>query len=221
MNFVTWKWTPASGNRQFMSEHVNVLRAMLERHFHAPHKLICITDDTDGLDKRIETLPLPVTGFEHLPNPSGVKYPAMRKDFPSCYRRLWVFSDEARVLGDRIMCIDIDVVVTGDITHLAEKQSSFVGWGSERFGWNKIAGGLYMLTTGAHTDVWKDFDPERSPALAFAAGNNGSDQAWMSYKLYPPADMWTDKDGIMKINWITRRHPHQHCLVFTNGQSPP
>ena len=221
MNFVTWKWAPATGNRAFQSEHVNVLRAMLERNFHAPHKLICLTDDTGGLDPRIEALPLPVTGFEHLPNPSSKLYPRMEKDFPSCYRRLWVFSDEARSLGERIICIDIDVIVTGDITHLAKKTAPFVGWSSAKFGWNKIAGGLYMLTPGAHTEVWTEFDPDTSPRIAAAAGNNGSDQAWMSYKLYPPKEMWTDADGVVKINWLSRRPPNRQCLVFTNGHRPP
>lgn len=222
MKFVTWKWKSPTGNRGFESQHVNVLLSMLTRHYHEPFELVCITDDTQGLDSRIETLPLPVTGFEHLPNPSGEKYPQMRKDFPSCYRRLWVFSDEAKVLGKRIICIDIDVIVTGDITHLARKDASFVGWSSARFGWNKIAGGLYGLVPGSHTDVWTDFDPDRSPKIAAAAGNNGSDQAWMSYKLYPPAQVWGDEDGIMKINWVGQHYPLDRArLIFTNGQNPP
>jgi hypothetical protein len=193
---------------------------MLKRHYPEPHRLICITDDTNGLSTEIESFPLPVTGFEHLPNPAEKKFKS--KQFPSCYRRLWVFSEEAKVLGDRIFCLDIDVVITGSLLPLAQKDATFVGWCDPRFGWNKIAGGAYMLTTGMHRDVWTDFDPIESPRVAEAAGFNGSDQAWMSYKLYPPTQHWSSRDGMTKINWLPKgRLMEQTRFVFTSGHTPP
>jgi hypothetical protein len=221
VNFVCWKWKSPTGNRGFESEHVNVLRSMIARNYNEPHKLICVTDDTHGLDPRVEAFPMPDTGFEHLPNPSGEKYPRMRKQFPSCYRRLWMFSHEAMALGEHLLCIDIDVVIVGDITFLCDEVSDFVGWGSERFGWNKIAGGLFKLRACAHPEVFVDFDPDTSPQEAARAGNNGSDQAWMSYKLYPPGKMWTDRDGLVKINWLRNDDISKAKIVFTNGHEPP
>ena len=215
--FVTWKWQ--SRNRDFASHHVNVLRNMLERHYGG--ELICITDDPEGLDPRIEVVPMPVTGLEDVQNPQQLIH--RHKKFPSCYRRLWLFSDEARMLGDRIVSIDIDVIIVDDITELVETEGSFVGWCDPKFGWNKVAGGIFMLDTGAHTEVWKDFDPYMSPEIASEEGYKGSDQAWMAYKLFPPENSWSNGDGLIKINW-TRKHQRtapDARIVFTNGHRPP
>jgi hypothetical protein len=195
---------------------------MIARHYPEPHKLICLTDNTKGLDPRIEAMPMPVTGFEGLPNPATARFKV--KYFPSCYRRLWVFSEAAKTLGDRLFCLDIDVVITASLLPLVQRPESFVGWSDPKFGWNKIAGGAYMLTAGAHTDVWTDFDPAASPHLAATLGFNGSDQAWMSYKLFPSKGVWTLRDGMTKINWLGRRMhtlPPEIRFVFTTGHAPP
>jgi hypothetical protein len=215
ISFVCWKWQVPGKRRAFESLHVNVLRAMVARHYPEPHRFICITDDPTGLDPDIEAIPCPVH-FDEVASPHGAR-------FPSCYRRLWVFSRQAReLLGRLIFCMDIDCVVLRDLRPMiARRPEKFVGWCDERFGWNKIAGGVYMLETGTMTHVWDDFDPSTSPAIAHAAGNGGSDQGWMSYKMYPPPGRWTS--GLVKINWTT---PHVRAapsatIVFTSGYSPP
>lgn len=230
ISFVCWKWRAPGSRREFLDVHVNVLRAMIARNYAGPHRLVCVTDDPAGLDPRIVAVPMPEQRFEHLVNPSGVSVVRGRrivsdKDFPNCYRRLWNFSREARaVMGDRIFSIDIDVIVCGDLTPLVNRRAPFVGWCDPRFGWRKIAGGAYMLTTGSHPEVWESFNPEASPAMAAAAGNGGSDQGWMSYKLFPPADHWGSGTGLTKINWHGKRSattPAGARLVFTAGNSPP
>lgn len=244
ISFVCWKWRATQDNgRDFRSEHVNVLHASVARHYDRPHRFICITDDAAGLDPRIEAVPMPPQRFEHLQNPYQERYRTRRvrigpnryrevptaiprnKRFPSCYRRLWNFSEEARlILGDRIFALDIDVIVAGSLIPLVERTASFVGWCDPRFDWPKVAGGAYLLTAGAHKDVWEEFDPDRSPAIAKAAGLGGSDQAWMSYKLYPPRESWSSADGVVKINWLGQgitQVPTGTRLVFTGGHCPP
>lgn len=232
ISFVCWKWVPPQDNgRCFLSEHVNVLRAMVARHYARPHRFICITDDPRGLDERIEVVPMPQQRFDALQNPYQERYTRrgrripQNKRFPSCYRRLWNFSEEARaILGDRIFALDIDVIICGDLVPLTERTASFVGWCDSRFAWPKVAGGAYLLTTGAHRDVWDEFDPERSPQIAKAAGLGGSDQAWMSYKLFPPREYWSSADGVVKINWLGQgitAPPNGTRLVFTGGHCPP
>lgn len=250
ISFVVWKWTDPRGHRVFSSTHVNVLARAIQRYYRHPHRFICVTDDSEGLAPEIVHLPMPRTGFEHLLNPSErpprhqVVIPARRvgrrmvgeqirpakasKPFPSCYRRLWNFSEEAReLLGPRIFALDIDVIVVADLTPLVRRPGSFVGWVDERFAWNKVAGGAYMLATGAHTDVWREFDPEQSPAIAAAAGHHGSDQAWMSHKLHdavPRSQHWSERDGLIKLKWTDHRDqgpPPSARLVFTSGDAPP
>lgn len=219
ISFVTWKWTVPGMPRQFDSSHVNVLRAMVARHYAEPHRFICVTDEPRGLDDRIEVVPMPVT-FDHIGSPHG-------KRFPSCYRRLWNFSSEARsMLGDRIFQIDIDVVITGDLTKLVNSNAhaNFVGWCDPLFQWNKIAGGAYMLTTGSMPHIWDDFDPDTSPQKAHRAGCSGSDQGWMSHKLYPPPASWSKEDGIVKMRWLNvgdADPPKWLRMAFTSGVTPP
>lgn len=221
VTFVCWKWTDARNGRRFESEYVNVLGRALKRNCKRPHRLVCVTDDPAGLDPSIEHFPMPVTGFEHLINPSER---VSHKPFPSCYRRLWNFSEAAGVFGELIFSLDIDVIVTAPLDPLLDHEATFVGWCDARFGWSKVAGGAYLLRTGAHREVWEQFDPELSPAIAKAAGNGGSDQAWMSYKLYPPPAHWSSRDGVVKLKWLPARAPR--CppgvrLVFTSGEHPP
>lgn len=216
ISFVVWKWHIPGAPQQFHANHVNVLRSMLERHYHAPHRLICITDDTHGLDGAIEALPMPAR-FDGVGNLQG---PA----FPACWRRLWNFSQEATVLGPRIVSLDIDVIITRDITDLFDREETFVGWTDPRASWaRKIAGGLYLLKTGAHTRVWQEFSPATSPIKARQCGVSGSDQSWMSYCLYPPPGRFTEADGVMSIKWVKPRRPlpNHARIVSTPGDRKP
>lgn len=230
LSVVAWKWKPAlpSGPRYFGSSHVNVLRAMVERHLPIPHRFICVTDDTDGLDSRIEALPLPPQRFDEIaaqPERSYIRRRGQRwgstKYFPSCYRRLWMFSEEAKSLGERILALDVDVIVTGSLLPVIDRPESFVGWCDESNAAPRVAGGVFLLTTGAHTDVWTDFDPSRSPELAREAGYKGSDQAWMSLKLKDIGGRWGRSNGLTKLTWLKHEPDESTRLVFTAGHSPP
>jgi hypothetical protein len=237
ISFVCWKWRTAGSARLFLAEHVNVLRAMVKRYYARPFRFICITDDRAGLDKKIEAIAMPVR-FE-IQSPHGAR-------FPSCYARLWNFSREAAVLGKTIFQTDIDVVITGDLTPLVDREEDFVGWSDKRFQRNKIAGGAYLLRTGSLPHVWEEFDPIASPAAALAAGHMGSDQAWMSYCLSPESRVLSPESnpgsalspqhsalkkigtwngaGLVKINWTparARRAPQGARMVFTSGEKPP
>lgn len=218
--FTTWKWTGPDPARQFPAAAVNVLHAMLARHFHAPFRLVCFTDDPKGIDGAVEVLPLPTTKADGMPAPFHD-----RKLWPACFRRLWLFSTEAQALGLRICNIDLDVVICQDITQLlTSKQADFVGWCEERFVWNKIAGGLWLLTTGTFPQVWESFDPEKSPHIAWQQGHRGSDQAWMSHCLYRPRQTFSSKEGLWKMNWLPKggQKPGPEVkIVFTTGIAPP
>jgi len=186
------------GERVYLPEHVNALRRMLARHLHVPHRLVCITDETGDFDPGVVVMPTPAAAMRlaHMKTPEGSR-------MPSCYRRLWVFSDEARCLGERILLTDVDAVITGDITHLVERTEPFVGWRPGQVWGNheRVAGGMYLLSTGAHPEVWDDFG-EAGIGAARRAGYRGSDQAWLSYKLGRRAALWSDEDGIYALSDI-------------------
>lgn len=232
LTFVCWKWkSPFPNDREFPPDAVNVLRALVAKYYGRPHRFVCITDDTTGLDPGVEACPMPETGLEEL---KTLRPPANRFDhrgrlvrkiqFPSCYRRLWMFSEEARQLGEWVFCLDLDCLIVGDLEPLVDDfPSDFVGWLREPNRWRirpALAGAVYKLRTGSHTEVWEEFDPETSPRQAMDAGYSGTDQAWMSYKLLPTNDrMWVDTDGLGKPDKAGPR-PYDRIL-FTAGYAPP
>lgn len=217
LTVVCWIWR---GERVYLPEHVNVMRSMFARHLHVEHRVVCITDETDGFDPGVIVMPTPAAAraLADVKTPEGER-------MPSCYRRLWLFSDEARCLGDRVLLTDVDLVLTGDITHLARREESFVGW-LPRTSWgnpNRVAGGLYLMTPGAHPEVWDEFGHE-GIAAARAAGYRGSDQAWLSFKLGGRVALWPQNSGIYAMSDLMRGRrppPSDACMVQFAGHDKP
>ena len=122
LSVVCFKWKPKPGYRSTYGPHqVHKLRNMVARHYQKPHRFICVTDDAEGLDAGVEVVPL-WDDYADIPNPSF-------RNGPSCYRRLKVFSrDIGNVLGERFVCIDLDVVISGDLRPLFDRTEDFIAW---------------------------------------------------------------------------------------------
>jgi len=215
---VTWKWKPKPGYRShFGAEAVNTLRRMFARHLQAPHRFICVTDDTTGLDPAVEALPL-WEDFANLPSPHGDKN-------PSCYRRLRMFApDAAQFFGHRFVSVDLDCVVTGDMGPVLDRPEAFVIWGDYTNPRTPYNGSMMMLTAGERSKVWTEFDPQTSPRLAKDAGFFGSDQGWISYCLGRNEARWTRADGVYSYRnhlRVARELPKDARIVFFHGAYDP
>lgn len=188
ISVVVFKWKPCGAYRStFGPEQVRTMRSMVARNYADPHRFICVTDDASGLDD-VETVPL-------WDDYAGIQNPSF-KDGPSCYRRLKVFSrDIGAVLGERFVCIDLDMLITGDLRALLNRTEEFIAWKNPHPMW-PYNGSMFMLTAGSRPQVWESFDPATSPALSHAANCRGSDQGWMSYVLGPGEATWNAADGV-------------------------
>lgn len=202
---VCWLWSGAA--RSFAPRHVDVLARMFRRHCAVPHRVVCITDrPASEFDRSIvDVVPTPsaARALERIKTPEG-------RGFPSCYRRLWLFSDEAREIGERFLQIDLDVVLTGNVDHIAARDASFVGWIPNEGVWHgrdRYGGGLFLLRAGAHPEVWGDFHGAPSIAEARRAGYRGSDQAWINHKLYGRTERLPDDAGIIMFRDL-KKMPH-------------
>lgn len=150
---------------------------------------------------------------------------------PSCYRRLKLFDRQTQremdiPLADRIVGLDLDTLVTGSLKDIFTRAGVFVGWKLAGLVHPEVYNGSFqMFTAGALTDVWDDFDPNRSPMIVNAAGWRGSDQAWLSYKLI-------GRDGCKDIPYPTIASYPLHVrklgtfsaktrLVFFHGRKKP
>ena len=216
VSVVAWMW---GGSRTYKPQYVNVLASMFSRHLSLPHDFVCVTDSpASAFSKGVRVVPMPpaAQALGNLKTPEG-------GIFPSCYRRLWMFSDEARMLGDRLLLVDVDMVLMGNIDHLFDETENFVGW-RPRKSWGaskRVGGGIYLLTAGSMTHVYDDFKGEESIRQARNAGHRGSDQAWMSYKLGRDATVWGADSGIYSVRDFRLRPPADARLVQFNGQTKP
>jgi hypothetical protein len=218
LDIVCFKWKPKHRYRShFGPDSVNVLKRMLQRHYKCPHRLTCVTDDPSGIDSDVRIVPL-WSDFADIPSPHGLHQ-------PSCYRRLKLFSPEAKdLIGPRFVSIDLDTVITGDLAPVFNRQEDFVAWGEtdKRSFYN---GSLLLMTAGARPQVWDRFDPKRSPEDAMRAGRFGSDQGWLSHCLGKGEAMWGCKDGVYsyRIHILPNRNalpPDARMVMFHGRQDP-
>ncbi len=215
---VCWRWKPAPGYRSdYPAKTVNVLKAMVDRWYPHPHRFICVTDDPDGIDPSVEIVPA-WNDFADLTSPHGRKNPA-------CYRRLRMFHPEiGRVFGQRFVSLDLDVVLTGEVSPLWNRPEPFVAWGDTNpMPGSHYNGSMILLTAGSRSQVWTRFDPTRSPAQALHAGCWGSDQGWLSYILGPGEAKWTKADGVYSFrnHLKSQRLPENARLVSFHGRLDP
>lgn len=215
---VVWKWHKPGYRSKFDGQAVNVMRNMVARHYPHPHRFICITDDPTGIDDGIEIVPL-WDDFKDIPNPTWCWG-------PSCYRRLRAFSAEFEAIaGKRFVSIDLDCVITGDLSPLWNRPEDFVIYASVQAGM-AYNGSMFMMTTGSRRRVWDEFDPENSPRLANAAGFQGSDQGWIGYCLGRKEATWSAKDGILAyrhdcLKKMAGGLPARSRLIVFHGKFDP
>jgi hypothetical protein len=219
LTVVCWKWTPERNYRsEFSADTVNCLARMVKRHYPHPHRVVCVTDDPNGIDPDIGIVKLwPDLG--QLTNPHGAHQ-------PSCYRRLKAFSEEARNwFGDRFVSVDLDCVIVGDMTPLWNRTEDFIIWSGETDRRVWCNGSMWMMTAGARRRVWDTFNPKRSPYEAKRAGFFGSDQGWIAHCLGRKEATWTIKDGVYSFRVHLKAGkvplPDDARVVFFHGKYDP
>lgn len=214
---VTWLWQQPGYRSKFGPEHVNVLRAMVAKHYADPHEFVCVTDITRGLDKQVRVVK-PWGDFAGVASPHGAHQ-------PSCYRRLRAFHPQiAETFGERFVSLDLDTVIVGDLAPLWNRPEDFVAWG-ETNPKSYYNGSMMLLRAGTRAKVWEQFNPKTSPQQAKAAGKFGSDQGWLSYCLGPGEAIWTTNDGVYSYN-VHLRHkttslPANARIIMFHGSCDP
>jgi hypothetical protein len=198
---VVWHW-----GRRYGSEHIAKMKSMLERRLSLPHRVVCITD-------RPQDVPAGVGVFD-------VKHTIPKDDF-KCIRRMWLYAGPGKPgrpwpgdLGDRLLQLDLDMVLTDDVTPLFDRPEPFLILKGEStrqpyrpHGWAYNATAM-LLTPGARRDVWDRFSADRKGVIRAANADGwdvttNSDQGVATYLLKDnhPA-FWTIDDGIYSYRGI-------------------
>lgn len=202
LTVVTFLWPPKYG-----PEHVNAVRNMFAAYLSVPHRFICVTQDRAGLDQNIEII---------APDP------ALPDD--KRYRKLMLFRrDAAAIFGDRMLYVDLDVTVVGDLAPLVKRSQDFVIWRDPLYERDAYIynSSLILLDAGCRPQVYEKFNAATSPAATRLAGLAGSDQAWISYLFGPGEAVWTQADGV--LGWKTdllkgATWPENARLIVNHGR---
>lgn len=211
LNVVTWLW-----GDKYNTDDVVKLRAGVSRHLSQPHKFMLVTDS-------LNRVPYGCSALE-IPNLELTK-------IPGCYARLVMFSPQwQRKLwlaeGDKIVCMDLDTVITGPLDPLFDRPEPFVILHGGNFANPcKFGGALMMLRPGAHPEIWSDFSVEAASKVPFYQFPD--DQGWIWHKVPDAAGWQVGKPTVgvyvfRKPGWSNNDElPKDARLVTFNGWRSP
>lgn len=112
---------------------------------------------------------------------------------PGCLARLRMFDPDWQLrngieAGDRLVCMDLDSIITGPLDGLFDRPEDFVILaGANAANPCPFNGSLMMLRAGTHSEVWSKFSLDalkRTPKHDFH-----DDQGWIAHML-PNAGTW-------------------------------
>jgi hypothetical protein len=141
VNVICIKWGTKYG-----PDYVNKLRNMVQRHLKRPHRFVCLTDDTTGIDPTIETKAIPMVGFSEFDE---------RKPwtFGHGWLKLTSFAPTLYDLRGRTLFLDLDIVIVDSLDPFFDAQADFTvikEWDKKDETGNTSC---YLFNIGAHTDA--------------------------------------------------------------------
>jgi hypothetical protein len=208
---VSWLWNQPQGRITYKSEHVWIWADMVSRNLAMPHRLVCVTTETD-LPPSVERID-PPGEFEDV-------QPAWGPRRPNCFRRLVMFKrDAAKTFGKRFVSMDLDCIVGGSLDPLFGRPEDFVifkGTDATR----PYNGSMMMLTAGARPQVYEKFD--QAAADESGARFFGSDQAWLMHCLGPNEATWSEADGVWHLHrYLADAKRARPTVLFFPGKRKP
>jgi hypothetical protein len=224
LTVVACLWSDPARRRDytFNPGHVGILRNMVARNLTLPHEFVCITDSQETAtrlhNEQMRCVPLDPT--THVPGTVFARLMLRRPDI-------------AGILGRRIMSLDLDIVITANIDHIAGRLEDNVLWHNP----NYEPGGrrafyqtsVQLFDAGARSFLYTDFDPKMTPTW-INRRFGGAEQAWFSERLGWDEAYWDEKDGIygagrlFEGGWdkgVRAELPENACIVSFPGNRLP
>ncbi len=210
LHIVTWlwgdKWDPIYAERLF---------AGVRRNLKQPAQLVLMSDklERNGADA------------VHLIDEVDNQYLGL----PGCLVRMRMFDEtwQERIgakQGDRIVNIDVDCVVTGQLDELFNRQDEFNIM--QHFNSTNpcpFNGSLWMFRAGERHDVWNDFSINAHKKFNVPIHAIADDQGWLHFK-FPKAKAYTPQDGVYAFKKKTWPQglglPKGACVVAFPGRNP-
>ena len=163
---IVWVW-----GRKYGPEYIERLAAGIKR----------------NLDDCTFTVCRPLPEDEYLTEIPGCL--CRLRTFDPCWQKSMGFKR-----GERILCLDLDLIVTGRLEPLFDREEPFVILqGVHTSNPCRMNGSVWMTTAGYRPDVWTDFSVEAANAVPFY--QFAEDQAWFAAKM-PDAGAYGPATGV-------------------------
>lgn len=180
LTICTWLWGGAYGEH-----YVRRLAAGVHRNLTEAHRFVAFTDSP-----------------RHLPGVDQYTIPDMKLTaVKGCFARLRLFDPEwQRKIGispgDRVVNLDLDLVVTGPLDPLFDRKDDFtILQGINTTNPCRFNGSIWMLKAGARPDVWSEFSLENYAARGVPYHSFPDDQGWFHHMM-PDAGAWGPEQGV-------------------------
>lgn len=177
---------------KYSAEYVNRLKNQVAKNTTVPYKFLCITDDSSGVNADCIA---PIT------------------DLPGWWAKLSLFSQRAYGIQDKILYIDLDTIVVGNLDEMLEYQSHFCILRDFVYP-NTYGSGVFILKPGFVPHVWARFRPEFIPSL------RRGDQEWI-LRQCPELPTWPEKWCVSyKLHAKTSVPPEAKLVCFHGPPKP-
>lgn len=213
-------WEPDPGSKfaaPYTPYDVRRLQKMVARHLTVPHRFVCITDQKHRFDDDTDIHAIPIDWATHKPG--------------TCFVRLMTFHPEGRTLfgADRILQLDLDTLIVGNIDHLVSRPEPVVLWKNPTWRPERPGRSLYNTSVlfhrcGTMPRVWEVFlaADKRVPAK--------DDQWYLSALLGSTAPTFDgEHDGVYRLarddtpgSGVDGALPNNACIVtFPGSEGKP
>lgn len=236
--FVTIKWKAPDadasylrrGGRETAYDHrnVNAICGMLRRVYGDRFRMICVTDDAEGLDRAV------------IPFLIGDEQRRFIREFSGRFFKLFLYSREfADFVGADFIYTDLDVVIAGDIWYAGPADIAILqGFGAETEGrlgplaimrrslgllrrgrfreladflryprkiWCRFNSSYVFLRHGTCHDLWERFDQSHRRAILEQNRIVGTDQAWLHFNTDDRFAVVGPDDGFFRIGQLRQK----------------
>ena len=186
---VTWFW-----GRNYSPEYVTKLANGVKRNLKRPYRFACISEDARIVGAGIESW--------------KIQDPELLKD-PGCIVRMRMFDpawqeSHGIAAGDRIVDLDIDMVITDALDELFDRPEPFcILQGINSTNPCKTNGSVFTFDARYRPDVWTDFSLANYKKLGVPFHSFPDDQGWMDFKMPDSGAFGPDTGvyGFKKRGW--------------------
>lgn len=178
---------------KYGAEYVNRLASMVRRNNSLDAKFVCFTEDPSGLDAGVDHQPLPDAGFD------------------GWWNKVSLFRDDLAGVGERMLYLDLDVVITGSLDPLLTYDSDFAIMDNDYVpGFNTS---VFLLKTGSRPEIRATFN-------GGMAAKYGGDQDWVALTA-PDAELWPDGWCVPFRLRAAQQPPENTKVVVFSGRPNP